>query len=164
MNVKSIGLLFFLTGIVMLWGCRSFRGEDFPYHVARFYVETSEIYPEQFRTPVTLPYSEETIQIDPNIKIAEFDIVGTDVFEAELGMAIAFFLSPEAARDVRMLTYNNQGRRLVLVVNEAPVGAKMITEGIEDGAIRMYLEYPDEDLEELADYIARTSEVARRRL
>lgn len=165
-NPKSNRFLLFvlLAGFVLFPGCRSFRGQDFPYHVARFYVETSEIYPEQYRVPVTLPYSEETIQIDPRIQIGEFDIVKTEVFEAELGKAVGFTLTPEAARDVRMLTYNNQGRRLVLLVNEVPMGARLIQRGIEDGVIRMYLEVPDDDLEELAEYIEKTSEEARRRL
>ncbi len=163
-DIRNLLVVTILAGLVLLSGCRTFRGEDFPSHVARFYVETSEAYPERFRVPVTLPYSEATIQIDPNIQIAEFDIENVEVFEAELGPAVAFRLSSDAARDFRMLTYNNQGRRLVLLVNELPVGAMMIRRGIEDGVISMYLEYPDEDLDELVEYINKTSAEARRRL
>ena len=157
-------VLSLLLCLVVVTGCRSFRRDDFPRQVARFYVETSERYPERFRVPVTLPYSEATIQIDPRIRIAEWDLVMVDVFEAELGPALAFTLTSDAARDVRILTYNNQGRRMVLLVNEVPVGAKLISRGIEDGVIRMYLEVPDEDLEDLATNIVKTSALVRRRI
>ncbi len=153
-----------LLAILGSSGCRSMRGRDFPHHVARFFIETSERFPESHRNEITLPYSEANIIIDPRVQIGEWDIHHVDVFEAELGKAIAVHLMPDAARDVRMLSYNNQGRRLVLMVNGYPVGAKQINRGIENGVIFMYLEQPDEDLEELADYITRTSELARRRL
>ncbi len=150
--------------LAALSGCRTFQRDDFPRQVARFYVETSEMYPERFRASVTLPYSESTIQIDPSVQIAEWDINDVQVFEAELGPAIAFILTTDAARDIRMLTYSNQGRRLVLVVNEVPVGAKMIDRGIEDGIVSLYLEVPDEELEDLATNIKKTSELVRRRM
>lgn len=157
-------VLSILLCLAVLSGCRTFSRDDFPRQVARFYVETSEMYPERFRVAVTLPYSESTIQIDPRVQIAEWDIDDVRVFETELGFAMAFFLTTDAARDIQMLTYSNRGRRLVLVVNEVPVGAKMIDRGIEDGIVRMYLEVPDEELEDLAINITKTSELAQRRL
>ena len=153
-----------LLCLAALSGCRTFQRDDFPRQVARLYVETSEMYPERFRTSVTLPYSESTIQIDPRVQIAEWDIDDVQVFEAELGPAIALFLTTDAARDIRMLTYSNRGRRLVLLVNEVPVGAKMIDRGIEDGIVSLYLEVPDEELEDLATNIKKTSELVRRRM
>ncbi len=163
-NYRRFFVVLLLLSLLFAGGCRAFRGEDFPHHVARFYVETSEAYPESHRGEVTLPYSEATITINPKVQLGEWDIDRVEVFEAELGDAVAVYLMPDAARDIQMLSYNNRGRRLVLLVNDIPVGAKMMNRGIEDGVIVMYLEYPDEELEELADYITRTSEVARRRL
>ncbi len=161
-RILTTGIL--LVAILAGTGCRSMRDGNFPHHVARFYIETSERFPEAHREEVTLPYSETTIVIDPRSQLAEWDIDRVEVYDAELGKAVAFVLTPEAARDIRMLSYNNRGRRLVLKLNGVPVGAKRIYRGIENGVIYMYLEQPDEDLEEIADYITRTSEVARRRL
>lgn len=157
-------ILSILAGTVFVSGCRTFRGDDFPYHVARFYMETSEIYPERYSQAVMLPYTETVINIDPRARIGEWDIARVDVFEAELGDAVAFHLVRDAVRDLQMMSYNNQGRRIVLTVNDRVVGAQRIHRGIDNGVITMYLEVPDEKLEELAEYITKTSEAARRRM
>ena len=49
------------------------------------------------------------------------------------------------------------GRRLVLTLNDEPVGARRIEQAMNDGTILVFVERPDADLPALVERIKRTS-------
>ena len=76
---------------------------------------------------------------------------------ADLGDFLVFSLTQDASRDVYRLTGNNQGKRLVLFINDKPVGARMIDRAFNTGAIAIFVAIPDDLLPALVKNLNATS-------
>ncbi|HWA85859.1 MAG TPA: hypothetical protein VG710_06530 [Opitutus sp.] len=139
--------------LLLAAGCASHARRDGPPAIARFFLES----PASDRAAATLPISGVRIAIAPKPVITEFDIVNVEIAQVELGKCLVFQLAPAAARDLYRLTASNQGRRLVLVLDGAAIGARMIERPLEDGAIFTFVELPDEKLPALVAGLKRTS-------
>ena len=131
--------------------------------VARFYLEAR---PAEAAISVRLPVSGVTVAVSPKPVLVEYDLAGVDVAQVELGRCLLFRLTPAAARDLYRLTGSAQGRRLVLLLNDQPAGARRLDQPVSDGALAIFVEMPDNELPTLAEKIRRTSaalaEAARR--
>ncbi|HEY0946058.1 MAG TPA: hypothetical protein VGD81_12355 [Opitutaceae bacterium] len=151
--------LAFLAG-----GCRSSAKRDYTPTLARFMIEARE---SEAGEAVTLPQSGVQITVLRKPVVAEFDIVNVEVAQVALGQCLLFQLTSSAARDLYRLTGSNQGRRLVLMLDGAPVGARRIDGAWSDGTILVFAEVPDSELGALVTSLKRTSadiqkEVSRR--
>jgi len=136
-------------------GCNtSTKKKDFVPTVARFYLEATE--GDAFAS-VTLPVSGVQIAVNNKPIVTEYDFTGVDLAQSDLGRFLVFSLTGEAARDVYRTTGNNQGKRLVLFINDKPVGARMINGAFNTGTIAVFAALPDEVLPELVKNLNGTS-------
>ena len=62
-----------------------------------------------------------------------------------------------ATRDLYRLTSANPGARLVLTLNDTPVGVRPIDQIIADGNLLTFVELPNDQLPPIAERLKRTS-------
>lgn len=127
-------------------------GFEYERAVARFVLES-----ENSGTIVTMPVSEVRIQVNPTAILTEFDLESVAVAEVELGQCLQFTLNRRASRTFYQASANNQGRRMILIVNGQPVGLQRIERPVADGIFYVFVEIPDADLPELAKNLRGTS-------
>ncbi len=151
-----------LVGVLFLAGCQTAKKIDFDPVVARFYIEMNPS--EGYNQPVRLPVSGISLVVHPDPVFSETDVVNVDLVRVDLGLCLSFDLNDSAGRDLYRLTVNKQGRRLVLSLNNAPVGVRMIDQPLSSGNILMFVELPDDDLEEIVINLKKTSEEIQRAL
>jgi len=148
----------FTTIVLLLGGCLS-RPEIAPAPaVARFLLESDAVRTSE----IVLPVSGVVIRVLPQPVILEYDIVNAELAEVELGQCLLFELTPGAARDLFRLSAANPGRRLVLLLNDIPVGARVIDRPLDEGVIHVFCEVPDHELPALVSRIKRTAAEIRR--
>ncbi len=99
---------------------------------------------------ITMPVSGARIRVDSQAILSEYDILDVQVADVEFGKCLLFTLTPAAARDFYKATAMNQGKRVVLLVNNEALGVRIINQPISNGALFVYLELPDDSLEKLA--------------
>lgn len=127
-------------------GCqRTPRRAAFTRVQPRFYLEVADA--PRF---VVLPVSGVQIATSDRPVLSEGDIIDVKLAEVELGRCLVFELTPAAARDFYRLSAANQGRRLVLLVDGVPIGARRLDGPVNDGRLFIFLEVPDENLSKLA--------------
>lgn len=144
-----------LAAMLAIAGCKSStKKKDFNVTVARFYMEAPE--GDAFAS-VTLPVSGVQIAINSKPVVTEYDFSGVQVAESDLGKFLVFTLTNDATRDVYRVTGSNQGRRLVLFINDKPVGARIIDRVFNTGAISVFAAIPDDVLVKLAKDMNDTS-------
>lgn len=127
-------------------GCVS-TNPDYEPKVTRFFVESNPR--EGYRQAMVLPLSKVSIPVDPKPVLSELDIIGVDLVRVDLGLCLDFKLTPAAARDLYRLSVNNLGQRLVLTINGLPVGVRLMDSPLSYGGIMIFVEIPDDQLEEL---------------
>lgn len=146
---------FFLVIVLASGGCKtSTKKKDFEVTVARFFMEDTE---GSGFASVTLPVSGVQIAINNKPVVTEYDFTGVQLAESDLGKFLIFNLTNDAARDVYRVTGTNQGRRLVLFINDKPVGARVIDRAFNTGAIAIFAALPEELLTELTKNMNETS-------
>ena len=134
-------------------GCQSKGPTDFSPTHARLFLESTDA-----RGPTkTLPKSGVVISIGTKAMITEVDIVNAEVAQVDLGRCLMLQLTPAATRDLYRLTGSNQGKRLVLTLNDVPVGARKIDAPFTDGTLFIFVEMTDVQLESLVRDLKRTS-------
>ena len=134
-------------------GCQSKMPTDFSPTHARLFLESTDA-----RGPTkTLPKSGVVISIGTKAMITEVDIVNAEVAQVDLGRCLMLQLTPAATRDLYRLTGSNQGKRLVLTLNDVPVGARKIDAPFTDGTLFIFVEMTDAQLESLVRDLKRTS-------
>jgi hypothetical protein len=163
---RRVGMLLFLATIMLLVsGCRSLgSGEPAaPVVPIRFHLESVD----GKGAVVELPRSGVKIAINAQPVFTESDIVDIDLARVELGDCLRFQLSGAGARDLYRLTASHQGRRLVVFMNGAPLGARRIEGPFADGAILIFVELDDAALPKMVETVKKSSaalqkEMARR--
>ncbi len=125
---------------------------DYSPTLARFFIETPA-----GTVGMTLPQSGVQLAVSAKPMITEFDFVDVAVAQVELGRCLMFRLTPAAARDLYRLSVTNQGRRLVLVVNGVPLGARRIDRPLDNGTVLVFAEVADDALPALANNLRKTS-------
>lgn len=145
-----------LFAAVMLGGCQSMpANQPAPAPlVARLFLETK---PGETGVSVQLPQSGVAISVAPKPVFVEYDIAGAEVARVELGQCLLLQLTPAATRDLYRLSVAANGRRLVLALNDAFLGARRIESAMTDGVVLVFVESPDEQLPGLVERIKRTS-------
>ena len=153
--VRFLSVILSLTDLLAVVGCNtSSKKKDYDTMVARFLIEANER--EAFAT-VTLPVSGVQIAVNNKPIVTEFDYTGVSLAQSDLGKFLVFNLTADAARDVYRVTGSNQGKRLVLFINDKPVGARMIDGAFNTGSIAVFAALPEEMLPELVKNLDGTS-------
>ncbi len=122
--------------------------------IARFYLEAR---PGTPGVTVQLPVSKTLLNINPKPVLVETDLANVEFAKVSLGWCLYFQFNAAAARDLYRLTSANQGGRLVLTLNDTPVGARPIDQVIADGNLLTFVELPNEQLPPIAERLKRTS-------
>ncbi len=122
--------------------------------VVRFFLETR---PGEAGVPLTLPVSRVGVTVAAKPVFVEYDILNAEVARVELGHCLLLQFTPAASRDLYRLSVASVGRRLVLTLNDEPVGARRIEQAISDGTVLVFVERPDAELPGLVARIKRTS-------
>ncbi|MBI2517801.1 MAG: hypothetical protein HYV95_12935 [Opitutae bacterium] len=140
----------------MLSGCQSIpASQPAPEPlVARLFLETK---PGEAGVAAQLPQSGVVINVAPKPVFVEYDIANAEVAQVELGHCLMLQLTPAAARDLYRLSVAANGRRLVLALNDAFLGARRIESALTDGVVLVFVESPDDQLPGLVERIKRTS-------
>ena len=120
--------------------------------LGRFVVEV-----EHDGTVVSMPISGARIQVNPQAMLTEYDFLDVGVVELDLGLCLQFTLSHQASRAFYQTSANNQGKRLVLLVNGKALGLRRIDRPVSNGVIYVFVEVPDGELPELAKNLKDTS-------
>jgi hypothetical protein len=145
----------FLCVLFVLTACQTAKKPDYQPLVARFYLE---VRPGEVGIPAQLPVSGVRLMVNAKPVFVEYDLVNAEVAHVDLGSCLLLQLSPAAARDLYRLSVTSLGRRLVLFLNDVPLGARRIEQALPDGVILVFVETPDTELGPLVARLKRTSE------
>ncbi len=144
---------------VLLGGCATApEARDFKPMAVRFYLESAS----GDGTPVALPLSGLGVVLNPKPVLTEGDVMDVELVQVDLGRCLLFRLTPAAARDFYRLSVTQQGRRIVLLLDEAAVGARRIDGPIANGAIFIFVERPEESLPALVENLKKSSAALQR--
>ena len=144
-----------LLGVLFLSGCQSSpKPTAYEPLVVRFFLETR---PGEAGVLLQLPVSGVGVTVAAKPILVEYDVLNAEVARVELGECLLLQFTPAAARDLYRLSVASVGRRLVLTLNDEPVGARRIEQAIGDGTILVFVERPDAELPGLVARIKRTS-------
>jgi hypothetical protein len=140
--ITALGLLSFL-----LWpACAQAPASRSAVTTVRFFLEADR----DAAALIVLPVSGVQIAVEAKPVLSEFDLVDVQVVREELGECLRFQFSRAAARDLYRMTTTRQGRRLVLLVGDQPLGARRIERPSADGQVQIFVERPDAMLPTLA--------------
>jgi hypothetical protein len=145
----------------LLGGCASTeQPRDYVRTLARFFLENAN----NDGTPITLPRSGVSMMVNSRPVITEGDIVNVELVQVDLGKCLLFQLTPAGVRDYYRISVAHQGRRLVLMIDGKPVGARRIDGAITNGAIFVFVELPDAELPALVENLKKTSAALQREI
>lgn len=145
--------------VVLMAGCQSAPEEkNYVTTLARFFLET----PSDRSVSVTLPQSGVQVAVGSKPVFTEGDIVNVELMQVDLGKCLMFQFTSSAARDLYRVTASNQGKRLVLVINDVAVGARHIERPLLEGALLVFVEVPDVALPALVENLKKTSGTLQR--
>lgn len=122
--------------------------------IARFFLE---LRPGMQGVRVQLPVSKVSMIVSPKPVLVEQDIINVQLAKVDLGWCLHFQFSSAAARDLYRLSSANLGGRLVLALNGAAVGARVLDQAVPDGRLMIFVEVPNEELSPIAERLNRTS-------
>ncbi|MES2696232.1 MAG: hypothetical protein V4773_22360 [Verrucomicrobiota bacterium] len=142
-------------GLLASAGCSSQakKPKDYTTLLPRFFLEAGN---DVTGLPVKLPQSGVGISVNSKPVITEGDIVGVELVQVDLGKALMFQLTGSGTRDFYRMTVSNVGRRLVLTINDAPLGARRLDGAIADGVIFVFVEAPEDELPEMVKNLKKT--------
>jgi hypothetical protein len=156
-------LLLAIAGLCMgcMAGCQSAsKPVDYTPMTARFFLESSS----GDGTPVMLPQSGVRLTLNSKPVITEGDIVNVELVQVDLGKCLLVQLTPSATRDFYRMSVSHQGRRLVLLIDGNPLGARRIDGAITNGVIFVFVELPEPDLPAFVDNLKKSSVAMQREL
>ncbi|NBR58456.1 MAG: hypothetical protein EBT89_04745 [Opitutaceae bacterium] len=122
--------------------------------IARFFLE---VRPGEAGLPLTLPVSGVTITVNPKPVIVENDIINAEHAQVDLGPCLLLQFTPAAGRDLYRLAVTQHGQRLVLVLNDAPVGARRLEPAMAAAGVLIFIETPATDLDAQVARLKRTA-------
>jgi hypothetical protein len=144
-----------LLAALFLTGCQTSEPSplDQPL-VARFFLEAR---PGAPAVPMQVPVSKTLINVNPKPVLVEYDIANVEFAKVALGWCLYFQFTPAASRDLYRLTSVNPGARLVLTLNDTPVGVRPIDQVVADGNLLTFVELPADQLPPIAERLKRTA-------
>ena len=155
-----------LVALIALWsacaaGCSSTsKPKDYTPVTARFFLEAAN----SDGTPLMLPQSGVRLTVNSKPVITEGDIINVELVQVDLGKALLVQLTPSASRDFYRLSVTHQGRRLVLLVDGVPLGARRIDGAIMNGVVYVFIELPESDMPAFVENLKKSSVAMQREL
>jgi hypothetical protein len=160
MSRAVVGVLVFVGAMLGWSGCQSAAPKNYTPVTARFFLESASA----AGTPLTLPQSGVRVTVNPKPVLVEGDIANVELVQVDLGKCLLFQLTPAATRDFYRLSVTHHGRRLVLMVDNQPLGARRIDGAITNGAVFVFVETPEAELAALVDNLKKSALALQREL
>lgn len=98
---------------------------------------------------VQLPVSGTRIALQKEPVVNEFDIINVELVKVDMGLALLVQTNERGARALYRGTVTNMGGRIVLTVNNNPIGARRVDAAIQDGNFYTFTEISDEEIGQL---------------
>lgn len=155
--MKTLGIALLALGLA---GCQAPAPASRPItsERARIYLESTGG-PAQI---VTTPRSGVQLAIGSRPVFTEQDIEKVTIAHLDQGQCLSLQLTPAAGRDLRRITTENPGRKLVLMLGDVAFGARQIDQPLDRGVLLVFVEAPDSALPALVDSLNETSAAVRR--
>ena len=146
-------LLFPLLALVMC-GCNKDKIAAEDLRLPRLMVETRGInYGGMGAKVVEFPVSGTRIALRKEPLVSEFDIVNVELVKVDMGLALLLQTNEKGARELYRGTVTHMGGRIVLMVNDNPVGARRIDNSFRNGDFGNYYTFVEIDDEELGQLV-----------
>jgi hypothetical protein len=149
-----VRFLVFAISLLAFSGCKTTDSPLDQPLVGRFFME---VRPGTPGMTLELPVSKVALNVNPKPVLVEYDIANVAFAKVDLGWCLYFQFTSAAARDLYRLSAANLGGRLVLTLNDTPVGARVLDQTIADGNLLIFVELPPEELPPIAERLKRTS-------
>jgi len=148
----------FLLAILAFAGCDTVKSVKREKTFARFYLEVNPKNPAEDAETVVMPASGASISIYPKPILTERDYENVELAKVDAGHCLLFSIKSDRAPILYNATARNRGLRLVLKVNDQPVGVRVISEMVYNGMWMTFAEIPDKELVKLAVNLKRTAQ------
>lgn len=145
MSSPKLFIAFLILAGFGLTGCR----DEPPELVMRFYLSSDGMDYGRLVSQAKMPMSMQSVSVFQQPVVLEGDIVGVNLARVEMGVGLLFQLSDIAARQLYRTTTTNQGKLLILYINDKPVGSRIIDGPIERGELFTFVEMNEDDLYEI---------------
>lgn len=143
---------FLSVTFLLLTGCTTTK-QAIPAHTARFYIESHPHLPPKWSQTITLPISGIDHSIYPEPVISEKDIEQVDLAKVDLGQCLSFQLTPSGTQTLYQLSAEHPGECLFLLIDNKPVGFRLIDTPIVNGHIMIFTEALEKNLPMLLNHI-----------
>lgn len=141
---------FFLLPVLVIMAALFLQAcEEPPKHIMRVRVTSGNQQYANRTQPVTLPISGMTMNVYTQPVVLEGDIVNVELARVQMGLGLLIQLSEIGARQLYRVTGSSQGEKLVLFINDQPVGVRVIDAPMQDGQFFTFVEMRDQALIEL---------------
>ncbi|HVU19039.1 MAG TPA: hypothetical protein VHD32_19190 [Candidatus Didemnitutus sp.] len=152
-HLSRLGIAASISLIALLAGCATAQVKiSARASTARFYLEAG---PHEAGKSVVLPISGVALNVQPAPVLIESDVAHVAFAHVELGDCLLVRFKSPAARDLFRLSLAAPGRRLVMVVDDKPLGARRIDVPLPEGDLLIFAEVPPDRLPELVAQLQR---------
>ena len=122
----------------------------------RFHLENNHAATRGAVQPWRMPVSGVAVTVNALPALMEDDIINVELVEVELGRCLLFEFNRPGARALLALTAANPGQRLLLLIEGAPVGLRVIEGPEASGQWLTFTELSDPELETLVLRLKRS--------
>jgi hypothetical protein len=144
-------------------GCAN-RSATLPPHLITFHVQSLDA---NAGTELTMPRNGLKFRYVPQTDLTIVDLQKVMLERVQLGLAMAFFFDPGGQRKLEAMTTKYQGRMLFVFDNNDPVGAVKIADRISNGILPVWMDMPDDKLNDYAvdinESIAKIGDLKKKR-
>jgi hypothetical protein len=142
--------LIFPLLVLVFCGCKKDKIETEDLRIPRLMVEARGVnYGGLGGAVAQLPISGTRIPLRKDPLVNEFDIANVELVKVDMGLALLLQTNEKGARELYRGTVTHMGGRIVLTVNNNPIGARRIGSTIQDGNFYTFVEIDDEALGQL---------------
>jgi hypothetical protein len=127
-----------------LWGCQHTRPSD--KYALRLHWEDKPTRQARATREVVLPQSHLVYVVDAQPALWEGDFMNAELLQVEEGLCVLLQCNAAGSRELYRQTAANQGGRLVLFINERPLGARSVEYPLSDGNLILFVEIPDSEM------------------
>ncbi|HCJ12183.1 MAG: hypothetical protein A2Y14_05900 [Verrucomicrobia bacterium GWF2_51_19] len=139
--------LWFLACLFLL-GCQ--HTAKTPTQAYSFHMEASPFFPKEWTHAFKTPESDVEYAVHTETLFDSNDIAAINPIHTENGAALLFSLPEGSQIKLLKLTAQNVGKKLLLIEKDKVVGFHFVEKPIGDGKLVVYMEVPDEQIQQWA--------------
>jgi len=159
MQTLKNGLCVALVTLAMT-GCALFQKHDET--TIRIHEEVDPALPAENRTVVEIPKANLKLTVSPFATLSEKDVLSAELYDTAGGKDILLRFDPHGTFVLEECTTRNRSHYLVTFINNRPVAAWLVNQGIENGQFLVEGDFTDEEAKQVVDALNRMSKKTRR--